>query len=154
MSARQISAASTFFTKWGFLVIWLLLGCTIVVGFARRAGAMPGEQDYLPYLIVIGGAVLWWLTCHDLADRVTDLGDYLRVRRGFKTDDISISSIVGARYSTASNPVRLTLELDCPSLFGNKIAFLPVRTGQGGLFSRNELADELLGRANAARAKR
>jgi hypothetical protein len=85
----------------------------------------------------------------DLADEVLDDGDSLVVRFGSDQERIPVSQIINVSYSYMSNPVRVTLTLRTPGLFGKEIKFSPPQRFVP--FAKSPIVADLIDRIDAAR---
>jgi hypothetical protein len=82
-----------------------------------------------PLLLAMLAVLLvgYWLmkrVLFDLVDEVFDNGDALLVKNRDQEERVSLSDIAEIRYGSLFNPLRVTLSLKRPSIFGVEIAFL------------------------------
>jgi len=85
----------------------------------------------------------------DLADEVYDCGDSLLVRKSGEEERISLASIVNVNFN--AQPSRITLTLDPPGRFGDRILFAPPPQVYWGQNPENEVAQDLVVRTSQAR---
>lgn len=153
---EQISSRSTFVTKWLFPVFWFGFLIFFVAQSLTHEG---GEGDLLfvavPVLMAVMGFFFFKALVWDLADSVYDQGTHLLVRRGGVEDRISFENIMNVSSTPLMNPPRITLRLVKPSAFGTYVSFSPKSNPLRFSFSfKNAIAEQLMERAYAARAKR
>jgi hypothetical protein len=150
---RRLSSRATFWYKRVFPVIWFaFIGVFIIVSLF--GGVAKGVGPNLPFLIgpvlMIGfGYFAMKKLILDLVDEVDDDGDGLIVRNGTRSDRIAFSDVMNVSYSAYVNPLRVTLTLRKPSLFGDQVSFCaPVRFIP---FAANPAIDDLIRRIDASR---
>jgi len=85
----------------------------------------------------------------NLVDEVYDCGDYLLVRNRGEEDTVPLSNIINVNFGV--KPPRITLTLDPPGKFGAEVWFAPPPQVYFGFTPRNEIAADLLMRADKAR---
>ncbi len=122
----------------------------LVTLFANHAGNGPP----LPFLIVpivmaVFGYVLMKKIIFDLADEVTDGGNFLMVRFGKIQENIALANIMNVSYSVMMNPPRVTLTLRQPCRFGKEVSFSPPISWIP--FSKSAIITELIERIDASR---
>lgn len=105
----------------------------------------------MPLLMAVVGIFVFRKTVWDLADEVSDGGDFLLVRRSGIEQRIPLSDIINVGMSQSSNTYRLSLRLRKPCKFGDEVVFAPRRKFFPIPFSRNEVAEDLIRRCDAAR---
>ena len=148
---KRISS-STFFFKRVFPVIWFgFLTLFVVTSFSA---GHSGNELPLPFFIVpiaraVFGYFLLKKLVFDLADEVTDAGDFLVVRFGKVQEQIALTNIINVGYSMMMNPPRVTLTLRQPCRFGKEVSFSP--PGSWFPFSKSPVIEELIERVDAAR---
>jgi hypothetical protein len=150
---KRISA-SVFYLKRVFPVIWFgFLAIFIAKALTGRAAA---QGPLLPFIMVavamaLFGFVLLRKFVYDLADEVTDGGDFLVVRFGDVEDRIALSNIINVSYTMMMNPPRVTLSLRQPCRFGKKVSFSPPR--RWSPFSNSPIITDLIERIDVARRR-
>jgi len=154
--SEQISSRSTFIIKWLLPVFWFGFRIFFV---AQSLTYEEGEADMLfiavPVLMAVMGFFFFKALVWDLADAVYDQGAHLLVRRGGIEDRISFENIMNVSSTPLMNPPRITLRLVKPSAFGTHVSFSPKSNPLRFLFPfKNPVAEQLMERAYAARAKR
>ena len=117
-------------------------------------GHPSGNTLPLPFFIVliamgVFGYLLLKKLVFDLADEVSDAGDFLVVRFGNVEDRIALANIINVSYSVMINPPRVTLTLRQPSRFGKEVSFSPPVNWIP--FSKSLIITELIERIDAAR---
>ena len=145
-------ASSPFFFKWIFPVIWF--GFLAFFAISSLLGHSSDNTLALPFFIVliamgVFGYLLLKKLVFDLADEVSDAGDYLVVRFGNVEDRIALANIINVSYSIMINPPRVTLTLRQPSRFGKEVSFSPPVSWVP--FSKSPIIAELIERIDAAR---
>ena len=124
---------------------------TLVVVLSGSLETDPWRAVDLVFLVVFG--VLLSRFTRTLVDSVTDGGDHLLVSRDGKVERIPLKHIVDVEAGYLINSGRVVLHLSPTTAFGQEIAFVPCYalslTGLGA----SPIAQELLRRAQAARAK-
>ena len=85
----------------------------------------------------------------DLADEVTDCGDFLVVRFADIQERIALSNIMNISYSVMMNPPRVTLTLREACCFGKEVSFSPPISWVP--FSKSPVITELIERVDATR---
>jgi hypothetical protein len=85
----------------------------------------------------------------DLADEVTDGGDFLVVRFGDTQERIALSNIMNVSYSVLINPPRVTLTLREACRFGKDVSFSPPINWVP--FSKSPVITELIERVYVTR---
>ncbi len=120
---------------------------------------MSGAYETSPMLLVGVGvmAVYGVYSMHasrrDCVDDVFDCGDHLLVKKSGEEDTVPFSNIVNVNFS--KNPqnlsAQITLRLASPGKFGTEISFVPPPKIYLGFPPRNEIAEDLLVRAEKAR---
>jgi hypothetical protein len=102
-------------------------------------------------MAVIGTAMT--LSRRDCVDHVFDCGDHLVVRKDGQEDTVPLVNIINVNFS--KNPenmsARITLRLATPGKFGAEISFSPPPQIYFGFPPKNEIAEDLLVRADRAR---
>lgn len=148
---KRISS-NTFFFKRVFPVIWFgFLALFVLTSlFANYAGnAAPLPLVIIPAVMAVFGYVLLKKMVFDLADEVTDGGDFLIVRFGTVQEQIALANIINISYSVMMNPPRVTLTLRQPCSFGKEVSFSPpVRWVP---FAKSPIIGELIERIDASR---
>jgi len=119
------------------------------------ASAMIAEGgprvEFLVIPVVLGlvGYLLMRRFVFDLVDEVWDAGDTLIVKNDNQEEHIALSEIASIAHSPSFSPPRVTLTLNVPSRFGDKISFSPL-TGFSP-FGKSKIATELTERLEAKR---
>lgn len=154
----MLSARSTSFYKRWFPAMWLGLPAIILLGHLSRIAW--GGHTTLEDLGLLGGCCLFLAIgipifrrlAFCLADEVVDEGEFLVVRSGRRQERVPLGSIVGVLDGPSIKPFQITLNLDQPCRFGQKITFIPrYRFAWNGL---HPLVDELRMRVEAVRSDR
>ena len=150
---RMLSSKRTAFTRAYSLRVWVVGSAimTLVVVLSGSLETDPWRAVDLVFLVVFG--VLLSRFTRTLVDSVTDGGDHLLVSRDGKVERIPLKHIVDVEAGYLINSGRVVLHLSPTTAFGQEIAFVPCYalslTGLGA----SPIAQELLRRAQAARAK-
>ncbi len=151
---RRISSPFTFVTKRVFPIIWFAALALIVA--TSVVTSWPDIPPLLSLLVPAVMAVLGYRimrsTTLDVADEVFDEGDTLLVRNGGREARIPLADIKNVGYAQFQNPMRVTLSLRNPTIFGSQIAFFPP-TRMFAPFSSNPVIDELIDRIDAKRRR-
>ena len=152
---RRISSRTTFYYKrifpiiwFGFLVFFMAIPFIAPLIGGSTSGS-PASFLFLPVFMMIGGYFFMKKFVFDLADEVLDAGDVLVIRNRHLEDRIALTDIMNVGYSPYANPRRVTLSLRAPSLFGDRVSFLPPVSFLP--FSTSPIIDELIERIDAAR---
>lgn len=153
---KRISSRQTFVFKRVFPALWLglplVMAVTGLVSFLR--GKATGDDVIgfvaMPVVMLVFGVVLFRKLLWDLADDVSDGGSFLLVRRGGIEQKIPLSDVMNVSMSH-SNPPRLTLRLRKLWKFGDEMVFIPQRKFSLNPFARNDIAEDLMRRCDAAR---
>lgn len=150
---KRISTPYTFslkifpFVFFGFLAFFFFL--------LLRNGAYQKAPMFLlvPCVMAVIGYQWWKTTLRDLVDEVDDCGDYLLVKKRGEEDTVLLSNIINVNFSTDPRGVaaRITLRLASPGKFGTEISFAPPPQIHMSFPRRNEIAEDLLARADKAR---
>jgi len=150
---QRISAPHTPPIKSGPYIFFGLLG---LLFFALL---MSGAYEASPMLLVgVGVMAVWGFCCmlssqRDCVDDVFDCGDDLLVKKSGEEDTVPFSNIINVNFS--KNPqnisAQITLRLASPGKFGTEISFAPPPKIYLGFPPRNEIAEDLLVRAEKAR---
>ena len=107
---KKISS-NIFFYKRIFPIFWFgFLGIFVLITlFANPAGrSLPLAFFVMPIIMAVFGYVLMKKIVFDLADEVTDCGDFLVVRFADIQERIALSNIMNISYSVMMNPPRVT----------------------------------------------
>jgi uncharacterized membrane protein YobD (UPF0266 family) len=139
--------------KFGSFIFFGLLGLLFV------ALLMSGAYETSPMLLVGVGIMTVYGICsmqasrQDCADEVFDCGDHLLVKKSGEEDTVPLSNIVNVNFS--KNPqnisAQITLRLASPGKFGTEISFAPPPRIYLRFPPRNEIAEDLIVRAEQAR---
>ena len=150
---QRISAPYTPPIKIGPYVFFGLLGLLLFLLL------MNGAYETSPMLLVAVGALAVYGVCSmrasrgDCVDDVFDCGDHLLVKKSGEEDTVPFSNIINVNFS--KNPqnisAQITLRLASPGKFGTEISFAPPPKIYLGFPPRNEIAEDLLVRADKAR---
>lgn len=154
---KIISSKQTFFLKRVFPVFWLgILGMFVATGFISGSSRKVAMEDTLPFILIpiimiAFGFVLFRKLVWDLADEVSDCGDFLLIRKSGVEERIRLSEVMNVSMSSFTNPQRLTLRLRKPGKFGDEVAFVPTRNFSFNPFARNPVAEDLIRRVDMTR---
>ncbi|MGE5167426.1 MAG: hypothetical protein ACM3KT_02250 [Deltaproteobacteria bacterium] len=156
-----ISSKQTFFVKRMFPILWLgIIGLAVAMPFlvppkAKNPAvhAPPPEIFMIVPAMMLGmGVLLFRKLIWDLADKVEDFGDYLRVRRGDIEERVNLVDVMNVSMSQFTNPKRITLRLRKPGAFGDEVAFIPqAPVFRLNPFARNAIAERLIRRIDQLR---
>ncbi|MEI2455907.1 hypothetical protein [Lysobacter firmicutimachus] len=144
---RRISSCSTFYYKWVGPTVWLL-------GLAAAAITLAWSNGMWGALIVFAAiglvaCFMFGMESWRFADEVSDAGDALIVRKGKRELRVALRSIVQVDCSRFGRPTVLTLWLEVPDAFAQRIVFVPM--GPWPLFfGRHRLAEQLQSRVRQA----
>ncbi len=105
----------------------------------------------MPVVMLVMGVFMFRKFYWSLADEVEDGGHFLLVRKSGVEERILLSEVINLSMATYSNPQSLTLRLRKPWKFGDEVVFIPVKKWSFDPFSRNEVAEDLIRRCDAAR---
>lgn len=114
-------------------------------------GAPRVELLLIPLVTAIVSYLLMRRLVFDLVDEVWDAGDALIVKNGNQEDRVPLSEIVNISQSFFSSPPRVTLTLNTPSRFGEKVTFSP-STGFFPL-AKKSIVTELAERVKAIQSR-
>jgi len=154
---KIISSRRTFFLKRVFPFVWLgFLALFVILPFVAKSSGHANPPDIVPVVLIpivmaIFGTVLFRKLVWDLADEVSDGGDFLLVRKSGVEERIRLSEVMNVSLSNFTNPQRLSLRLRKPGKFGDEVVFIPVRNFTFNPFARNAVAEDLIRRCDAAR---
>jgi len=150
---KKISSRNTFFMKKIFPVFWF--GFIAVFMALTLHFPAPGQARWVllivPCVMTLVGLVIFRQLVWDLMDEVHDAGDFLVVRNRGEEETVRLADIMNVSATTAVNPPRITLRLARPGRFGAEIAFSPTRKFSLNPFAKNEVAEDLMVRVDAAR---
>jgi len=151
---RKISANRIFIEKWLYPAFWFGYLFFLAYNFISDP---EGVQTPLSYVILavlaVAGYFFFKRMVWQLADSVTDFGDYLVVRRGALEETVYLSSIVNISSSEWSAPAFITLNLRAPGSFGSKVEFIPVKNSLNP-FAGSAVYEELIVRIDKARTQK
>ncbi|GHT96067.1 hypothetical protein AGMMS49545_20170 [Betaproteobacteria bacterium] len=108
-------------------------------------------------LFFVVGVLLVFFGPSRFADEVYDCGDFLLVKRGKKSEELSLANIQKVTSAKMKGSAIITLFLIAPGAFGKKIAFIvssSYRLTVVGAFKTHPLAEDLTRRVRQAQAKR
>jgi len=150
---QRISAPYTPPIKIGPFVFFGLLGLLLFLFLTS------GVYETSPMLLVGVGVMAVYGVCSMLTSRqncvddVFDCGDHLLVKKAGEEDTVPFSNIINVNFS--KNPqnisAQITLRLASPGKFGTEISFAPPPKIYLSFPPRNEIAEDLLVRAEKAR---
>jgi len=148
----RISSSLTRFNKWVFPLLWIGF-LVFFVGSSIADGVVEKDPMFLigPVVVAVIGAFMFRHLVWDLADAVDDHGSHLVVRRRGREVRIALSNIMNVNISMATSPQRVTLRLVEPCEFGANVVFSPKSPLTLNPFAKNEIAENLMERAYAAR---
>jgi hypothetical protein len=151
---QRISSKATFFNKWLFPILWFGF-LAFFVGQLVFSGAVKQDPVFLlaPLVMAVFGFFMMKFLVWDLADTVDDLGSHLLVRRNGVEATIPLSNIMNVSATQFVNPSRVTMRLVNPCELGASVSFSPKSPLSLNPFAKNPVAEELMERAFAARAK-
>lgn len=148
---KRISSR-TFFIKRVFPVVWFgFLAFFVITGFFATSAGKPLPIPFFigPIVMAIFGYWFFKKLIFDLADEVSDAGDFLVVRFGKVQEKVALTNIINVSYVVMMNPPRVTLTLRKPCRFGKEISFSAPTSWVP--FSRSPVISELIERIDAAR---
>lgn len=154
---KRISSRKTFFVKRILPVFWLGAISLFIVSFlfSFQRGKVSMDEIFgllaMPVVMLVMGVFMFRKFYWPLADEVQDGGHFLLVRKSGVEERILLSEVINLSMATYSNPQSLTLRLRKPWKFGDEVAFIPVKKWSFDPFSRNEVAEDLIRRCDAAR---
>lgn len=119
MEKRRLSAVGTFFFKFGFPVIWVVMW-----GFA--AFLIYPDVFFVPILVMGILGFLLLFACGAALKKVYLEGDKLIVSNYFKTIEIPVSEINQVKENYMVSPKLIWIHLKSPTPFGRKIKFMPI----------------------------
>ncbi|MDZ4812540.1 MAG: hypothetical protein SGI99_08000 [Pseudomonadota bacterium] len=151
----RISSRYTFFYKKVFPVFWFGF---IAFFVAWTLPSSVVEQRVVmfvsPVLMGVIGFIVFKKFVWDLADEVTDGGEFLLVRKGGEEARVRLSCIMNVSASSNVNPPRIVLRLVKPGRFGTEIAFSPTIEFSLNPFAKGRIAEDLIVRVDRARSER
>jgi hypothetical protein len=140
----------TGFLKRVFPVLWFGTLAAFAVGSLVSGEASKDPLLVLvPVIIMVVGFVLMQALVWIAVDEVADLGDALLVRNRGKEQRLALTDIRRVDAATRTNPPRVTMHLERPGPFGERITFF---TADGMAF--NPFRSTVVGPELAARVKR
>jgi len=150
---KRISTPYTFSKKifpflfYGFLAVFLT--------FAVMSGVFRKEPLFLvvPCVMAVVGYFFMRAVLRDLVDDVFDCGSFLLVRKGHLEERIPLANVININFAINQRPARITLTLEKPGKFGREISFAPPPKIYLTPYPRNEVVEDLIERAQAARSK-
>jgi len=149
ISTKYIASIKTIFP-----VLWFsLLGCFVAVVLAGRLYEKDAMALLVPCMMAIGGIFYMKVYAWVLVDEVYDCGDFLLVKNRGKEEAVPLSNIININTNMSVKPSRITLKLAKPGKFGAEISFAPPPQFNMSPFAKNDIAEDLIIRANKARAK-
>lgn len=150
---QRISAPNPSYIKIGPYVFYGLLALLLYLFL------WSGAYEQSPMLLVAVGVMavigigFVRSPLRDCVDAVFDCGDHLLVKKDGQEDTVPLANIINVNFS--KNPenmsARITLRLATPGKFGAEIAFAPPPQIYFGFPAKNEIAEDLLVRADQAR---
>jgi hypothetical protein len=143
--------------KWVFPLAWFgFLAFFVFESLSHDDSAENLIFIVVPVIMAIVGYFFFKAFVWDLADSVYDHGTFLLVQRRGAEDRVPLENIMNVSSTPFMNPPRVTLRLVRPSsVFGSHISFSPTSPAINFTFSfKNAVAEQLIERAYAARAKR
>ena len=125
---RQISSRSTFFVKRVYPIIFVA-AVVLVFAFPLFWVDRARLPSMWPLLLAMAVVLLlgYWVmkrVLFNLVDAVFDDGNSLLIKNRDQQERVSLSDIADIRYGSLFNPLRVTLSLRKPSIFGAEITFL------------------------------
>ncbi len=151
----RISSRYTFFYKRVFPLFWFGFIASLVV---RSLAADAGDRHFMlfavPGMMVVIGFIVFKKFTRDLADEVSDGGEFLLIRKGGEEERIRLSNIMNVSVTSNVNPPRIILRLDKPGRFGTEIAFSPTIGFSLNPFAKGRVAEDLIVRVDRARCER
>lgn len=154
---KLISSRKTFFVKrvTPIIATGIMLSFLVTVFMLFQKGRMTAEDIFwflvMPAIMAVFAVLVFREIYWKLADKVQDGGHFLLVRKSGVEERIVLSDVVNVSMATYSNPQVLTLRLRKPWKFGEEVVFIPVKKWSFDPFARNEVAEDLIRRCNAAR---
>jgi|SRR5712664_220925 len=151
----KISSKYMFWNKKLFPILWFGF-LLVIVSIGLMSGVAGKDPMFLlvPCVMAIFGFFVMKKLVWDLADEVYDGGDFLLVKNRGEEERVALSNIMNVSASTNTNPPRITLRLVKPGKFGAEVAFSPASNFSFNPFAKNKVAEDLIVRVDAARAKR
>jgi ankyrin repeat protein len=152
---KQISSKYLFFTKKIFPLLWFGFLASFVFQ-ALMNGTYEKDLMFLvvPCIMAVFGFFLMKKIVWDLVDDVYDCGDSLLIKGRGVEERVPLANIMNVSASTNMNPPRITLRLVQPGKLGSEISFSPATPFTLNPFAKNPVAEDLIVRVDAARAKR
>jgi hypothetical protein len=152
---KRISSKRTMYYKRVFPGLWFgLLAFGLVLMIAARAFDKVPFVVIVPCVMAVFGYIVMKKLAWDLADEVFDCGDRLLVRKGGEQEDVLLANIMNVSASTLVNPPQITIRLLHAGRFGEEVAFSPSAPFSLNPFAKNAVAEDLIVRVDAARARR
>lgn len=151
----RISSRYTFFYKKIFPLFWFgliafFIAWTLPFNAAERHMVMFAS----PVLMGLVGFIIFKKFIWDLADEVTDGGEFLLIRKGGEEERVRLSNIMNVSVTSNVNPPRIILRLVKPGRFGTEIAFSPTIEFSLNPFAKGRVAEDLIVRVDRARSER
>ena len=149
-----ISSKATPLAKWMFPLAWFgVLAYVMLASLNNGAGLQNPLLLVVPFALVVIGFIAMRRLIWSLADRVTDEGDFLVVKKGSTEARIAFSGIMNVSAEQRAKPPRVTLKLAQPCSLGSQISFLPVAQASWNPFAESRVARDLATKAHAARTR-
>jgi hypothetical protein len=151
---KRISSKFTWFHKVAFPFVWFGF-MALFVGIALVSEAGRKDPMLLVVPLAMGGVGFFIMKklVWDLVDEVYDGGDYLVVKDRGREDRIAFGNIMHVNATSMTNPVRITLRLVTPCLFGSEVTFSPLASFTLNPLARNPIMEDLIVRVDRARRK-
>ena len=144
-----------FSIKKGFPLLWGgFLSCFVALMLISRAYEKEPMFLVVPCVMAIIGFYYMKVSIWDLVDEVYDCNDFLLVRNRGEEDKVLLSNIINVNFSMNVKPAHITLSLARPRKFGAEISFAPPSQFYLSPLPKNEIAEDLIVRADKARSKR
>ena len=149
---QTLSSSNTFLMKKIFPAFWFasVLFGGIVIALSGVAFKQPVALVG-PVLMLVLGFFLFRKLIWDLADEVSDGGDYLLIRRGAVEERVPLSNVMNVSLSQFTNPKRLSLRLRKAGSFGDEVVFIPASSFSFSPMARNAVAEDLMRRVDRLR---
>jgi len=130
-------------------MIVFLMAVIFILMVANRVYQTKPSMLLVPAAMAVAGYLAGKSNSEGLADEVYDCGDSLLVRKGREEERVPLANI--ANISFNAQPSRITLMLDPPGRFGDRILFAPPPQVYWGPNPESDVAQDLLLRVGQAR---
>jgi len=131
--ARRLSSEMTFFYKFVFPVLWILLWAAILAAlFIHASTVLLTAGEFAALIAVLLGATALFLWAYAPVVKVDLLDDAIRVSDFRRTAEIPLEDIESVSSSRLMNPELVWIRFRRVTEFGSKIRFIAAYRFFGG----------------------